>query len=143
VGLAAQQAARGALIALGLGLAGFTTASGCGRSAEQREATSLLARLERMREADAAEREGLLATLEQQHPQGQTAERARTVCVSAYRALHESTRLEARVRRELSSPDPAPTSLADLQKAEDELARAKREMPECDGAIVALRQLVR
>jgi hypothetical protein len=128
---------------LGLGLGAVVAAIGCGRSAEQQEAVTLLARLERMREADAGERQGLLATLEQQHARGEIAERARSVCVSAYRALHESTRLEAQVRRELASPDPAPTSLADLQKAEDELSRAKREMPDCDGAIVALRQLVR
>jgi hypothetical protein len=102
-----------------------------------------LLELERMREAEPAAREGLLASLGAAKAQGEAAERARASCVTAYGALHESTRLEAEVRRQLASPSPTPTALADLQKAEAELERAKAAMPACDGAMVALRQLAR
>ena len=99
--------------------------------------------IERMRDAEPMAREELLASLDAAKAQGELAERARSSCVTAYRALGESTRLEAQVRRELESPSPAPTALADLQKAEEELGRAKAAMPACDSAMAALRQLAR
>ena len=99
--------------------------------------------IERMRSAEPPAREQLLASLDAAKAQGELAERARSSCVTAYRALGESTRLEAQVRRELESPSPAPTALADLQRAEEQLKQAKAAMPVCDGAMAALHQLAR
>jgi len=119
---------------------------GCGHGADERESAAILEQVDRLRLADPAEREPLLASLEHTRPKNVVADQARQHCAAAYRALLENLQLTERLKQAVraakadagSRPDDAAVS-RDLDAAEKTLATANQEMPQCDQAMAALR----
>lgn len=106
----------------------------------------MLRALELMRAAPAAARSELLDALEEAPAEGELAERARSVCVKAYRALTEATASAAAL------PDgglpnalevDARTLLKTLQHADEQLKEAQRLLPQCRQATADLRLYAR
>jgi len=101
------------------------------------EAERMLARLERMRTADASERLGMLEELERTTTADPVAENARATCTRAYRALHRGM---ATLSRAAQATSTAPTrARAQLQQADSHLDDADLALGQCSDAMVALR----
>ena len=118
---------------------------GC-RSAEREEATVMLRALEMMQAAPPPARAELLDALEEEPAQGAAAERARSLCVKAYRALTAATAAAAALPDgglPKALDEDARTLLHSLQRADEQLKEAQQLLPRCHRATAALRQVAR
>ncbi len=119
--------------------------AGC-RSAERQETQTIARAIELLQGAEPASRQRLLEALEEQRAEGEVAERARTTCVAAYRALTQATQAAAAL------PDGGLPNAADadaralletLRDADEQLKRAQQLLPQCRDANAELRNLTR
>lgn len=146
----AERAAAGLLLlltALGMAVLGLAVlgmaALGCSRSPEAVERARLLAAVDALRDAPAADarrRRGLLEALERQPAVAPVAQGVRDACAAAYRPLLDGTELTEELRRAVARGDsPAPELPQKLHQAEAEVARARTLMAGCERALADLR----
>jgi len=113
----------------------------CGPSAEKVEARRVVSLIDRMRKTPPEKRAPLIDAISAETISGDAAIQARDRCAAAYRALHEGTKLESEVRRQLALPSPPASAIENLARAEAAIRGATEAMPRCNEALAALRRL--
>ncbi|MBW2454913.1 MAG: hypothetical protein JRI68_10395 [Deltaproteobacteria bacterium] len=132
-------------LALLLALAGACW--GCGPSEEKREAQAVLTAIDKVRKAEHRGRAPLLAELDKLQIKGSQAVQARTTCATAYRALDDAEAVTAKAEKEVAAHisagvEPPTELLTRLEEVQKLLDGSEAQMPACQQAIKALKQLL-
>lgn len=119
-------------------------APACGPSRERVEAERILVLLDKLRMAEHEARGPLLAEIEKDHATGEAAERARSSCAAAFRALHDAQAAIAEVEKSVDDSKKAGTVpdaalLGKLDDAQRRLGEANAQMPTCSQTVAALK----
>jgi hypothetical protein len=121
----------------------FTVAA-CGKSAAKQEAERIITAIERVQMAPPDGRKDVLEALEKESAKGELAEKARSSCARAYRAMHDAKDRIAALEKRVAAHRKAGTTpehqvIAELILAQAGLDEAQKGMDECQTALRELR----